>query len=80
MATTTISKISGVVFIAQGTQNATSYFNKTGNFQFDDADANVTITMGLTSFTNVWGNFIVAGQVPSTPSELNTLLTSIFGT
>lgn len=87
MATTTITKVSGVLFVTDSNNtNPKSYFGATGNYQFSDDNATVLITIGTPNTATyyevrvAWGSLIVGTQVPASVSTAKILLNAVFGT
>jgi len=87
MATYTITKVSGVLFVLSSTNaNPKSYFGATGKYQVSDDDTSALITLYgsngvmLDQYTVVLGSVTVGTSTPSTISSLKVLLNSIFGT
>jgi len=87
MAALTITKISGVLFITQGTtQNPKSYFGGVGKYQVSDDNTTILIKMvqaGQTvpdEYTVAYGSLTVGTSTATTMSQAKTLLNAIFGT
>lgn len=87
MATYTITKVSGVIFVLDSTNtNAKSYFGATGKYQASDDNTSALITINgangviLDQYKVVLGSVTVGTSTPSTMSSLKVLLNAIFGT
>jgi hypothetical protein len=81
MATTTITKVSGVLFVLDSNvTNPKAYFGATGKYQFATDDSSVTITIGADQYTTTWQNLRVGTSTPTSVSQAKTLLNAIFGT
>lgn len=87
MATYTITKVSGVLFVLSSTNtNPKSYFGATGSYQASDDNTSALITFYSSSgvildqYTVVLGSVTVGTSTPSTMSSLKVLLNAIFGT
>jgi hypothetical protein len=81
MATLTITKVSGVLFVRNSDRtNAKSYFGITGSYQFSDTDATVTINIGQDVYALAWQDLRVGTSTPTSASQAKTLLNAIFGT
>lgn len=79
-----ISKTSGVLFVTDGTNKPTAYYNSSGSYQLSDdgSYARVTIYFGQNQRAEMniaVSNLKVNGQTPSTSSEAQTLLNAVFG-
>jgi len=87
MATLTITKTSGVIFIRQGavTNNPKSYFGATGHYQASTDNTTIFITIctaGQTKpdeYTVAYGDLTVGTSVPPNMNTALVLLNSIFG-
>lgn len=81
MATTTITKISGVLFIAVSSiANPKSYFGATGKYQFASDDSSVTINIGGDTYTTTWQDLRVGTSTPTSVSQAKVLMNAIFST
>lgn len=87
MATFTITKISGVIFIQDSNNtNPRSYFNATGRFQASDDNLSVLLKIGsagqqqMDEYVLVLGSITIGTSTPSTMSSLKVLLNAILGT
>lgn len=88
MATITITKVSGIIFIKESTHtNPKSYFGATGRWQATDASANDTVLLKIGTsgqqqmdeYLLTLGNVTIGTSTPSTMSSLLILLNAIFG-
>lgn len=81
MPTLTITKASGVTFIADSDiTNPKAYFGPTGKYQFSSDDATAQISIGGDQYTVRWQDLRVGTSTPSTVSQAKVLLNAIFGT
>lgn len=81
MATLTLTKVSGVLFILDSNvTNPKSYFGATGKYQFSSDDTTVIITIGTDQYTTTWQNLRVGTSTPTTVSQAKVLMNAIFGT
>lgn len=78
--TTTITKISAVLFVTVNGSNPKSYFGATGKYQFSDDNTTVQICIGLDVYNTTWQNLIVGTSTPTSVSQAKTLLNGILGT
>ena len=79
MPTTTITKISSVLFVTQQGFNPKSYFGATGSYQFATDDSTVNIYIGNDIYTVAWADLRVGTSTPTSVSQAKTLLNAIFG-
>ena len=85
MATLTITKVSGVIFVTpQGVTNPKSYFNAKGTFAASDDNTvlNISIDNGFNTdfYTVPYASLTVGTSTPTTMSSAKVLLNAIFGT
>lgn len=81
MPTLTLTKVSGVLFVADSNvTNPKSYFGATGKYQFATDDATVLIAIGSDQYNVRWEDLRVGTSTPSSVSQAKVLLNAIFGT
>lgn len=80
MPTINITKVSGVVFMQSGTQNALSYFNRTGKYVVWDDNTGATIYIGTDEYKIALSDLQINGATPPNIGTAKILLNSIFGT
>lgn len=81
MATLTLTKTSGVLFILDSNvTNPKSYFGATGKYQFASDDSSYTLSIGQDTYTGAWQDLRVGTSTPTSVSQAKTLLNAILGT
>lgn len=79
MAYINFSKTSGVYMVATDTDIPKSYFGRVGGYSPNSANNGFNISIGNDNYTNILLTGIkINGVIPTTMSEANTLLNSLF--
>lgn len=77
---TNLTKISGVIFITEGTSQPKSYFGQSGKYIVWDSLTGVRINIGEDFYDIALTNLQINGSTPPNITTAKVLLNAIFGT
>lgn len=79
VTTLLLTKVSGVLFIAENSLNPKAFFGAVGNYQFGTDNQTVIITIGDYQVSVPYTGLTVGTSTPTTVSSAKVLLNAIFG-